>query len=201
MLQIDFLPETPERFADRFWPDQELVVYSPRGAGKRGTIVAESAALAAIHQYFDAYRAATFQLKWALRFLALALVLILVKIGGVVSLGGVVSISLLVSLMLFAIFGMNVRLKLLRFTLTRQYLQGPAREGLSRQERIEQGYAFGLGGIAIIAVVFPLAACVSFAVHSAILHLEMQVSRWVGPAVLVAVLLGTSLLRRIWAGD
>ena len=197
MFGFDFLPASPEKLVDRFWSDQEKIVYSPRGAGLGGVIVTENAGRSVVERYHEQYAAVSRQLKWTLRAMALLMVLILFVYRGNFPLGSVFSLLVLILLMLLTIIGMNMRLIFYRRALVRPLLLGPVHHGLSRAERIEQGYTFGLGALAVIAGLIGITAGVAFAVHTVILRFELGGYVWIGPALLIAFSACRSFLSRV----
>ena len=194
MFGFDFLPATPEKLVDRFWSDQGKIVYSQRGTGHGGVIVTEEAGRSVVERYHEHYATVSHQLKWTLRAMALLMVLILFVYRGNFPLGSVFSLLMLILLMLLTITGMNMRLIFYRRTLVRPLLLGPVHQGLSRKERIEQGYAFGPRALAAIAGLIVITAGVSFAIHTAILRFELGGYVWIGPALLIAF----SACRFVW---
>jgi hypothetical protein len=194
MFGFDFLPATPEKLVDRFWSDQSQIVYSPRGAGRSGVIVTEQAGRSVVERYHAHYVAVRTQLKWTLRTLAILMVLILFVYRGNFPLGSVFSLLMLILLMLLTIVGMNTRLIIYRRSLVRPLLVGAVHPGLSRKERIEQGYAFGPRALAVIAGLIAITAGVAFAIHTAILQFELGGYVWIWPALVI----GFSVCRFIW---
>lgn len=189
MFGLDFLPDTPEKFCDRFWPDQDRIVFSRSGAGRGGIVVDEKAAYSAVGHYFAHYQTVTRQLKWILRGLALLIALILFAYRNNFQIGSVIALLLLILLMLLAMIGMNIRLIAYRRALIRPLLQGPTHAGLPRSERIERGYSFSIGALAIIAGLIAVTAAASFAVHSMVLRYEARGYLWLGPTILLGTLI------------
>ena len=197
MLNLDFLPASPERFIERFWLDEDGIVYSARGAGRKGAIVTEKSGEEATRRYCEHYELVTRQLKWTLRLLALTIVIVLVSARKDFDIGAIVVLLTLILFIFIVIIGMNLRIAVFRYSLTKQLLQGRLHPGLSRKERIQRGFAFGVGALLSLIGLTALFAVASFVLHLLVQWFVPRGLWWSVPAIFGVIVVA----KRFFYGD